>query len=380
MAEALSQPSCNDDSCSPVITLIPGVPGSDGAAGAAGADGENSSSLLTDSFIVPAEGGTVQVDVSPTGWMVPAEGAIPGQLVAIQFAGYYEIVSVDGAALATVRNLADVANGEYPDNAPPGAVIPTASRVAPAGIQGVAGSTPAGALLSANNLNDVANAATSRTNLGLTSAATTQLGNANGRIPTVDDVAGLTATEAVFATASGLESIAASPARTALGLGTIATQSAAAVAITGGALNGTLGATTPATAQVTTFTASGVSTLAGNVIVSSRLFAPTAGATQSLLAATAINPVGLKIKVVGDGGAVVLIATPTITAPATDGQLLLIQGTDGTNTVTLQDEASLAGTGLELGAATRVLGLGDTILLTWDSTTSKWYEIAFSNN
>lgn len=313
--------------------------------------------------------------------MIQREGSIQGMIVYIGFAGYFEVRTVTNATTATVRNLEDTASGLYPNNAPPAAIIPTLSRVSPAGAQGVAGSTPAGALLSVNNLSDVASAPASRASLGLTSAATTALGVSDNQIVTVDDAAGLTAGEALFATASGAESLAPTPARAALGLGTMATQAASAVAITGGTINGTtVGATTPSTAQVTTFTASGIATFAGNVIVSSRLFAPTAGATQSLLAATAINPVGLKIKVVGNGGAVVLVATPTITAPATDGQLLLIQGTDGTNTVTLQDEASLAGTGLELGAASRVLGLGDTILLTWDSSTSKFYEIAFSNN
>lgn len=379
--EALSSSACHDSCCdAPEIVNIPGSAGADGAAGVAGADGSPATTTLTASFVQPAELGDVVISVLDTSWMIQREGSIQGMIVYIGFAGYFEVRTVTNATTATVRNLEDTASGLYPNNAPPGAIIPTLSRVSPAGAQGVAGSIPAGALLSSNDLSDVASAAGSRANLGLTSAATTLLGTANTRIALVDDAAGLTAGEAVFATAAGVESLASSPARTALGLGTMATQSASAVAITGGALNGTLGATTPATAQVTTFTASGIATFGGNVIVSSRVFAPTAGATQSLLAATAINPVGLKIKVVGNGGAVVLVATPTITAPATDGQLLLIQGIDATNTVTLQDEASLAGTGLELGAASRVLGLGDTILLTWDSTTSKFYEIAFSNN
>lgn len=47
-----------------------------------------------------------------------------------------------------------------------------------------------------------------------------------------------------------------SGSRTSLGLGTMATQAASAVAITGGTINGTLGGTTPAAATVTTMTAS----------------------------------------------------------------------------------------------------------------------------
>lgn len=368
---------CLEDHCEdPVSVAVPGPPGADGAPGTNGTNGENAFTTAS-LFVMPAEQANVAVTVGDSDWMVV------GQIVAASAGGAFgefQVISKPTSVSVTLKNLENTATGEYAANSAPGTNFPNGTSIGPAGRQGPSGSNPAGALLSSNDLSDVASAAGSRANLGLTSAATTLLGTANTRIALVDDAAGLTAGEAVFATAAGVESLASSPARTALGLGTMATQSAAAVAITGGALNGTLGATTPATAQVTTFTVSGIATFAGNVIVSSRVFSPTAGATQSLLAATAINPVGLKIKVVGNGGAVVLVATPTITAPATDGQLLLIQGTDATNTVTLQDEGSLAGTGLELGAATRVLGLGDTILLTWDSGTSRWYEVAFSNN
>lgn len=164
----LNSPDCCGDTCCDAESVaIPGPQGNAGENGENGSDGINSFSLTTDSFVVPAEGATVQIDLSETEWMVQSEGAVPGQIVAIQFAGYYEVVSVDTSLLATVRNLADVAAGEYPDNAPPAAVIPTGSRVSPAGIQGPAGEPEAGALLSVNNLSDVDDAALSRGNLGL---------------------------------------------------------------------------------------------------------------------------------------------------------------------------------------------------------------------
>jgi hypothetical protein len=160
----------------------------------------------------------------------------------------------------------------------------------------------------------------------------------------------------------------------------MATQNAGSVAITGGSVNATLGATTPASAAVTTLAASGAATLAGNLTAAAKLFTPSS-AIQSLLAATAINPDAAKVRVAGNGGAVVLTATPTITTPAADGQRLVIMGTDGANTVQLQDESGLAGTKLRLaGAAAFTLGLYDTIELIWDAVTGFWVEISRSNN
>ena len=64
----------------------------------------------------------------------------------------------------------------------------------------------------------------------------------------------------------GTGATTASGARTNLGLGTMATQDASAVAITGGTLNGTLGGTTPAAGTFTTVAASStVSDSKGNV-------------------------------------------------------------------------------------------------------------------
>jgi hypothetical protein len=52
--------------------------------------------------------------------------------------------------------------------------------------------------------------------------------------------------------------------------------------------------------------------------------------------------------VVGSGGAVTVTATPSITQCTLAGQRLQIIGTDDTNTVTLQDEANLSGSKLQL--------------------------------
>jgi hypothetical protein len=84
----------------------------------------------------------------------------------------------------------------------------------------------------ANNLSDVANTATARTNLGVTAtgADTNYVYRANN----LSDLANTTTS------------------RSNLGLGTIATQAASSVAITGGAIDGTtVGSTTPASVSGT---------------------------------------------------------------------------------------------------------------------------------
>lgn len=78
-------------------------------------------------------------------------------------------------------------------------------------------------------------------------------------------------------TANNLSELAATAAtaRTNLGLGSIATQAASNVAITGGAVNGTtVGATTASTGAFTTLSASGTATLNGTVIGNKNAYMP----------------------------------------------------------------------------------------------------------
>lgn len=109
------------------------------------------------------------------------------------------------------------------------------------------------------------------------------------------------------------------------------------------------------------------------------IFVATPSTLQTLSAGTAISANATKVRVVGSGGAVTLTAAPTI-ADGTDGQVLIIQGTDDTNTVAIQDQDSLASSNVQLGAASRTLGKGDVLTLTFDGTDSLWYEVTFTNN
>ena len=87
----------------------------------------------------------------------------------------------------------------------------------------------------ANNLSDVASASSARTNLGLAIGSDVQAYDAQ-----LADIAGLTPTDSNFIVGDGSNFVTESgaTARTSLGLGTIATQAANNVAITGGSITG----------------------------------------------------------------------------------------------------------------------------------------------
>lgn len=74
-----------------------------------------------------------------------------------------------------------------------------------------------------------------------------------------------------------------------------------------------------------------------------------------------------------------LTSTPTL-ADGEDGQRVLIINVDaGADVVTIQDQGTLAGSNLRLGANTRALGPRDSIMLMYSSTIGDWIEIAFTN-
>jgi hypothetical protein len=367
MSEAILSAS---DCCQPcddsLVTEIPGSPGADGAAGADGSNGENSYTTLTNPFTMPAEGFSGTADVGNSDWMAVGQKVFVGQPGG-GARGTLEVVDKVDSVSVELLNVENTGNGEYTDNSPAGTVFASASVVSPSGLQGPGGSVPGGVLLSANNLADVTSVPASRANLGLGTAAVLIAGNANGNLPLVNDGAGLTNGEFIRATASGVESVDAATARTGLGLGTIATQNANAVAITGGTITGVV------------IDGSGGDFETDNLTVDGKLYLPSS-ALQSLLNGSTVNPNASRISVVGNGGPVSLASTPTVIDGDADGQYLLITGTDNTNTVTFNADSSLPGTKLHLGAASRALGEGDILELLWDDTLGGWYEVGFTNN
>ncbi len=111
------------------------------------------------------------------------------------------------------------------------------------------GTTADDSLQKASNLSDLAAASTARTNLDLGTAATAATSDfataaqgtlADSATQPGDDVSTLTNDTGFMTAANNLADLAAAAtARTNLGLGTIATQAANSVALTGGAVSGT---------------------------------------------------------------------------------------------------------------------------------------------
>jgi hypothetical protein len=149
------------------------------------------------------------------------------------------------------------------------------------------------ALLSFNNLSEITSQSTARTNLGLGSAAV------------------LTSAQ-VFQVSNNLSEGTAATMRSNLALGTIATQAASAVAITGGTITGTtfdsgaIGATTPSTIKGTTGNFSGILTTGSGSVHNVRVIT----ATGAITIATTDDYVVIN-KTTGAASAVALYATPT---------------------------------------------------------------------
>lgn len=145
------------------------------------------------------------------------------------------------------------------------------------------------------------------------------------------------------------------------------------VTISGDGLTGQLQAVRLVASSVSVGTALDTDTLLATTSTTSKKYvvqqsAETVGAGGSIPSASGYA----KLTAVG-GIARTLSASTAIADGTTPGQMLILQGSSDTGTITVPDNANT-----QLGAATRVLGANDTLTLIWDGV--DWIETAFTNN
>lgn len=123
----------------------------------------------------------------------------------------------------------------------------------------------------------------------------------------------------------------------------------------------------------------GVATVGGLVNTGTTVHTPSA--IQSLTAASNVLVNASTMRVNGSGGAVTLTSTPSIqTNNIADGTVITIRGTDDTNTVTLQDYRTLAGTCLAMEVTSVTLKNGSEMRFQWSNGNQRWQSLAFSAN
>jgi hypothetical protein len=91
--------------------------------------------------------------------------------------------------------------------------------------------------------------------------------------------------------------------------------------------------------------------------------------------------------IISSGGNIKLTSTPTISTDTVaggataipDGWILVLTST-ATQTITFQDEGTLTGSNLALGAATRAISKTKTLTLQWNAALGRWLELAYGNN
>jgi hypothetical protein len=144
---------------------VPGPKGDAGAGGTNGTNGQNAYTTLSANFTMPAELATANATVVNSGYITLNQ-------VLCLLGSYLQATAIIDAVTVTLKNLEDAGSAAYAGNAAPGTVFASGSKLSPGGFQGPAGAASAGALLAANNLSDLTTVATARTNLGLGTMAT----------------------------------------------------------------------------------------------------------------------------------------------------------------------------------------------------------------
>jgi hypothetical protein len=136
--------ACTPD-CPPVggTQGPPGPMGPQGNTGPEGLDGENAFGLITATFVMPAAGSNVSVQVDPAEW------ATQGQFVYIGGpageVGYFQVAVTSTLSTMVLTNLG------YDENLAPGSTVGLGMQVTPAGIRGPQG--PAWVLLQPLGIN-----------------------------------------------------------------------------------------------------------------------------------------------------------------------------------------------------------------------------------
>lgn len=110
-------------------------------------------------------------------------------------------------------------------------------------------------------------------------------------------------------------------------------------------------------------------------------------AITGITATTTIGSTAAFVSVAA-GSAITLTSDPSISTTTAEGfalatgKKICIVGTSDSNTIEIEDDDTNAGSQVELGATSRVLGLNDLLCLRWKadaSTTGRWLEESFSN-
>lgn len=143
--------------------------------------------------------------------------------------------------------------------------------------------------------------------------------------------------------------------------------------------SGTTNSTLPGAASINSLVSTNGVNTGGLTNTGVTVHTPTA--IQSLTAASNVLVNASTMRVAGSGGAVTLTSTPSIqTNNIADGTVITIRGTDDSNTVTLQDYRTLAGTCLAMEVTTVTLKNGSEMRFQWSNGNQRWQSLAFSAN
>ena len=126
-------------------------------------------------------------------------------------------------------------------------------------------------------------------------------------------------------------------------------------------------------------------TIVGGIVLQPSQIGNVPSSTSGIDASTTIPYVGTYELLLATAPAVVMTSVPTIstrTVPGTGalwptGTYLVLTST-GSGTITLQSQGTLTNSGLRLGAATRIITVGNQLTLIFNATIGQWVEAAFS--